>query len=145
MEFIKLFIFSFSATIGFSVLFKTPRDSLLKTGIIGALAWIINIFITNVFASPVLGMFCGALTVGIIGEVLAIYSKKPATVFIIPGIITLVPGAGMYYTILALIKKSFYEAMKIGTETIFIAAAIAIGLIISSTLSRSIKRVKNKE
>ena len=72
------------------------------------------------------------------------YFKKPATVFIIPGIITLVPGAGMYYTMLALIKKDFHEAANTGTETIFIAAAIAIGIILSSTMSRSIKRVKNK-
>jgi len=144
MEFIKSFIFSFCGTIGFSIIFKTPRDSLIKTGILGGLGWVINLFMTNLFNSPVTGMFFAALTVGILGEILATHFKKPATIFIIPGIITLVPGAGMYYTMLALIKKEFYNAIKTGTETIFIAAAIAIGIILSSTLSKSIKRVKGK-
>lgn len=144
MEILKLFVFSFCATIGFSILFSIPKNSIIKSGLIGALGWIVNIFITNLFNSPVSGVFCSALTVGLLGEMFAKYFKKPATVFIIPGIITLVPGAGMYYTMLALIKKDFHEAANTGTETIFIAAAIAIGIILSSTMSRSIKRVKNK-
>lgn len=75
---------------------------------------------------------------------LARNSKKPATVFIIPGIVPLVPGSGMYYTMLAITEKRFNDAANIGTETIFIAVAIAMGIIISSSLSKSIKRVKNK-
>ncbi|WP_077367296.1 threonine/serine exporter family protein [Anaerosalibacter sp. Marseille-P3206] len=144
MEFIKAFIFSFCGTLGFSVLFRTPRDSLIKTGILGGLGWVVNLIMTDFTNSSVTGMFFGALTVGILGEILAKRFKKPATIFIIPGIITLVPGAGMYYTMLALIKKRFYDAIKTGTETIFIAAAIAIGIILSSTLSNSIKRFKSK-
>ncbi len=75
---------------------------------------------------------------------MARYYKKPATVYIIPGIVPLVPGAGMYYTMLALVSKDFYTAINKGTETFFIAAAISLGIIISTSLSRSIKRMKHK-
>lgn len=144
METIKLFIFAFITSAGFSILFSIPRDSVLSSGLTGAFGWIVNIFISNFFTSPVSGIFCGALTVGLIGETLARHFKKPATIYIIPGIVPLVPGAGMYYTMLALIEKRFHDAATIGTETIFIAVAIAIGIILSSALSKSIKRVKNK-
>ncbi|NMB33315.1 MAG: threonine/serine exporter, partial [Clostridium sp.] len=60
------------------------------------------------------------------------------------GIVPLVPGAGMYYTMLALVQKDFHLAASKGTETFFIAAAISIGVIISTFLSQSIKRVKFK-
>ena len=50
----------------------------------------------------------------------------------------------MYYTMLALVRKDFLLAANKGTETFFIAAAISIGIIISTSLSRSINRVKNK-
>ena len=97
------------------------------------------------FHSFVAGTFFGALTVGILGEFLARLNKKPATLYITPGIIPLVPGAGMYYTMLALIEKDFSMAGNKGVETLFIAAAISIGIIISSVFSRSIKRVRQKE
>lgn len=144
MEFIKQFVFSFFATIGASILFSIPRDSIIISGTVGSLGWMTYTFILSKYSSPVAGTFFGALAVGIIGELLARHLKKPATVFIIPGIIPLVPGAGMYYTMLALIEKRFLDAANIGTETLFIAVAISIGIVISSSLSRSIKRVQKK-
>ncbi|HHV27754.1 threonine/serine exporter family protein [Anaerosalibacter bizertensis] len=144
MEFIKQFVFSFFGTIGASILFSIPRDSIIISGTVGSLGWMTYTFILSKYSSPVAGTFFGALAVGIIGELLARHLKKPATVFIIPGIIPLVPGAGMYYTMLALIEKRFLDAANIGTETLFIAVAISIGIVISSSLSRSIKRVQKK-
>lgn len=144
MELIKQFVFSFFGTIGASILFSIPRDSIIISGTVGALGWTTYTTILSKYSSPVAGTFFGALAVGIIGELLARHFKKPATVFIIPGIIPLVPGAGMYYTMLALIEKRFLDAANIGTETLFIAVAIAIGIVMSSSLSRSIKRVQKK-
>ena len=144
MEFIKQFVFSFFGTIGASILFSIPRDSIIISGTVGSLGWMTYTFILSKYSSPVAGTFFGALAVGIIGELLARHLKKPATVFIIPGIIPLVPGAGMYYTMLALIEKRFLDAANIGTETLFIAVAISIGIVISSSLGRSIKRVQKK-
>lgn len=144
MENIKQFIYSFIATLGFSILFSIPKNSIIKSGFTGALGWIVNTVVSNILGSQVIGIFCGALTVGLLGEILAKYFKKPATIYIIPGIVPLVPGAGMYYTMLALTEKRFYDAASIGTETIFIAVAIAIGIILSSILSKSIRRVRER-
>ncbi|NLW22770.1 MAG: threonine/serine exporter [Tissierellia bacterium] len=144
MTIVKQLLFSFLSIIGFSILYGTPRNSILKTSLVGAMGWI-SLYISSLFFdSKILGTFLAAVTVGILGELFARYYKKPATVFIIPGIFPLVPGAGMYYTMLALIEKDFISAANKGTETLFIAAAISIGIILSTTLSRSIKRVKSK-
>ena len=40
MEIIKQFIFSFMSTIGFAILFSIPKDSIIKSGIVGAIGWI---------------------------------------------------------------------------------------------------------
>jgi uncharacterized membrane protein YjjB (DUF3815 family) len=129
---------------GFAILFNIPKDTIIKSGIVGALGWFINLNISNIFDSAIAGTFSAALAVGIMGEILSRNFRKPATIYIIPGIIPLVPGAGMYYTMFALIGKNFSDAANLGTETLFIAVAIASGIIISSTLSYSIKRVRNK-
>jgi uncharacterized membrane protein YjjB (DUF3815 family) len=144
MSILKQFLFSFLSTIGFAVLFGIPKNSIFKSGIAGALGWVTFYIISINFNSHISGTFFAAIAVGILGELLARYYKKPATVYIIPGIVPLVPGAGMYYTMLALVRKDFYVAISKGTETFFIAAAISLGIIISTSLSRSIKRVKHK-
>lgn len=145
MEVLKQLLLSFMSTIGFAILFSSPKRSIIHAGITGSVGWIFYYFTTNMFHSFVAGTFFGALTVGILGEFLARLNKKPATLYITPGIIPLVPGAGMYYTMLALIEKDFSMAGNKGVETLFIAAAISIGIIISSVFSRSIKRVRQKE
>lgn len=141
---IKQFIYSFISTIGFSVIFNIPKGLILKSGMVGGIGWLVYYISSLFFSNSIISTFFASLTVGILGELSARYYKKPATVFIIPGIIPLVPGAGMYYTMLALIEENFYAAATKGTETIFIAAAISTGLIVSTTLSRSIRRANTK-
>ncbi|NMA86132.1 MAG: threonine/serine exporter [Tissierellia bacterium] len=140
----KLFVFSYLSTIGFAVLFGIPKNSIIKSGFVGAFGWVTFYFTSLYLDSNITGTFFAAIVVGTLGELFARYFKKPATVYIIPGIVPLVPGAGMYYTMLALVEKDFLLAANNGTETFFIAAAISIGIIISTSLSRSINRVKNK-
>lgn len=145
MDIIYQFIVSFLATIGFAGFFSAPLNSIIATGFSGGFSWIIKIFVSNTFQSNITGTFVGAFTAGILGEFLATKYKKPATVFITPGIVSLVPGAGMYYTMFYLVEDNLQIAASFGTETFFIAAAIAIGIIASSVFSRSIKRFKKND
>lgn len=142
MFIIKQLFFAFLCTVGFSVIFNVPRDSIIKAGIIGAIGWFFFIETNEIFFSTVSSSFAGALVVGILGETSARLFKKPATIYIIPGIIPLVPGAVSYYTMLAIIEKRFSDAAELGTETIFIALSISSGIIISSSISKAFRRRK---
>ncbi len=141
-EIIKQFIISSIGTLGFSILFGVPANAMIESAAIGGTAWTVYYISKGVLNSSIYAAFLGALTVGLIGEILARHYKKPATVFTIPGIIPLVPGSGMYYTMLALVNNNYGEALNKGIETFFIAAAISIGIIITTSLSRSINRAK---
>lgn len=145
MLYFKNFLFAFISTVGFSIIFNISRDSIIKSGINGALGWIIYILFAQGLNSPVSGSFFGALSVGILGEFFARKFKKPATVFIIPGIVPLVPGSGMYYTMVKITEKRFVEAAEIGSETIFIAAAIASAIIISISTAKIIRESRMKK
>lgn len=141
-ELIYQLVLGFFATIGFSVYFYAPMDSIIATGLAGGFSWLLNYIIVQVTSDKIIGTFLGAILVGILGEFLAIKLNKPATVFIYPGIVPLVPGAGMYYTMLYLVQKDYSQAAITGTETLFIAAAIAMGIIISTIFSRSLRFTK---
>jgi len=144
VELILQFIFSFFATAGFSIFFNAPFKSILPTGIAGALSWTLYYIINQNYNHKIIGVFLGAFLVGLFGEFLAIKLKKPATVFITPGIVPLVPGAGMYYTMLNLVQNNFSKAASFGAETFFLAASIAIGVIASTIFSRSIRSFKGQ-
>ena len=92
-------------------------------------------------AGPAAGYMAGALCVGLLSEVFAVILKKPATVFIVPGIIPLVPGGGMYETMLMAMWGKMDAAAVTGFNTITAAAAIAVGIALASSLARLASRI----
>lgn len=144
MEMVEEMILAGLFSVGIAILFQNPKRASLFGGLIGGLSWGVLYLGENVAGNIIAASFLGAFTVGILGEIFARYTKKPATLYVNPGIVPLVPGAGMYYTMFYLVENNYAAAIDKGAETFFIAAAISMGLIISSAFSESIKRVKSK-
>jgi uncharacterized membrane protein YjjB (DUF3815 family) len=137
-------IISLLSTLGFAVLFNIPRRHLLTASVNGALGWILYTLILYWGGSAIPACFVGAVTVGLVGELLANLYRKPATIFIIPGIIPFVPGYGIFYTMNSIMLQNFTEAVSKGSESLLIAVAIASGLIVSSSLGRIIRTKTRK-
>lgn len=124
------------ATLGFCIIFHVPARLIPAAALMGGLGWLIYEICLSVEMSPVVSCFAGALAVGFGSDVCARVLKDAGTIFTIPGIIPLVPGSGMYYTTLALVQHDLSEAATVGSQTIFIAGAIALGLLISGAVTR---------
>lgn len=139
MPYYKHFIFSFITTVGFSVLFKVPKKSIFYAGLTGGISWTIYTYINELTLSSVFSAFVASIIVGVLGEIFARIDKKPVTTFVIPGIIPLVPGYGMYLTMVNLINEDFYNSLKIGTDTVFISGAISVGIIVVSSVAKALK------
>ncbi|WZL71523.1 threonine/serine exporter family protein [Clostridiaceae bacterium 35-E11] len=136
------FVFSFLATIGFAVLFNIPKNTIIKASFGGAIGWSAFIYSKMLLHSPVFATFIGALVVAGISEIFARKFKEAVTVFVIPGILPLVPGVGTYYTMIAMIENDLYKSARIGTETIFIAGSIAAAILIVSSFMRMLVQLK---
>lgn len=121
---------SFFATIFFSVLFNVQKKHLVPCGLIGALGWIIYIIGTMQGYSPVLSTFLGAYLVAQSSYFLAKYKKAPVTIFLIPGIIPLVPGIGLYRTMYALLFSDHIKALEYALMTFQLSGVIAGAIII---------------
>ena len=128
-----------------SLFFNISRRNIAWSARVGAAGWGVYQIVLGL-SQPVTGVtFIASLVIGLLGESLAIIRKKPATTFILPGIIPLVPGAGMYFTMVALQARDVFLAATRGIQTIFIALAIACGLVISLTLLRLVRRYQQKK
>ncbi len=99
------FIFAFLATFGYCIVFNVPKKHLSFAALGGGLGWMGYISLYSTVNSPVIAVFIASTIVAIWGEILSVKVKDLVTLFIIPGIIPLVPGSGMYYTMLAIIEK----------------------------------------
>jgi len=144
--YIKNFIFALFSTMGFAFLFNTPKSALLKAGLCGALGWSFYIFINGTTGSLVISTFLASLLIGLTGEVFAITDKKPITVFIVPGIIPLVPGFKLYYTMISFLERDLSSASLYGSEAFMITVAIsgALTLVLSINSLRK-KIIQNKQ
>ncbi len=132
-------IASFISTAGFAVIFNIPRREIVFSAITGMLGWLTYILLRNDGTSVMIASFVGALVVGLAGEIMARFRKQPGTLFVVPGIIPLVPGYGLYHAMSQVIENNYEQAAKIGTDTLLIAVAIASGVIITSYLGRILK------
>ncbi len=132
------FIYSTLATVGFAVFLNAPKSTLIPAGITGGVGWTIFYFLVNFSSNDIFANFFAALVVSLISEILARKLKHPAILFVIPGIIPLVPGLGMYNTMLYLVQSNYDLAISTGANVLFVGAAIALGVLVITSLGKTI-------
>lgn len=132
------FIFSFAVTAGFSIFFNAPKKSLIPCGIVGGIGWCAYILMSkSSYFSNVFSMVVASAVISLLSEILARKLKYPSINFIIPGILPLVPGLGLYNTMYALVQKDYALSASTGTETLLKSAGIAIGILIITSFTKT--------
>ncbi|MCX7027870.1 MAG: threonine/serine exporter family protein [Spirochaetes bacterium] len=124
-----------AATSAFSVLFGLlSTDIVLAAG--GAAVGQAVLELIPPLKSPAFASFFAALAAGFYSEFAAWFRKRPATVYMIASIIPLVPGGGMYYSMLTSLEGDPATSVQIVLSTLMTAFALAAGLAIANALGR---------
>ena len=119
-------------------LYRIPRQLLIPAGLTGGLAWLTYYAAAMLGVNTVAAHFFASLVVGVAAELLARLFRKPATVLVMPGTIALVPGRSAYTAMLHLVNGEYTLGLATGMQTVWIAGAIAFGILLSSTACRLI-------
>jgi uncharacterized membrane protein YjjB (DUF3815 family) len=127
---------AFVAVVSVAVTFGVPRKFLGFSGIVGAVGWLVYLLLIKVNWSTVASMFVAALVVSLISHSFARIMKTPVTLFLIAGILPLVPGVGMYRIVYYLIINDNSMAVYYFSETMQIAGMIALAIFIMDTVFR---------
>lgn len=141
MIYIRDFLICIPAAAFFAILFKVPRRSILVSAVLGSAGYVVYELIATYLNSPITGYFIATLLMAICSEILARVMKMPTTVFIIPAIIPLVPGLGLYNTMMYLVKGQEMKAGQTGISTIMAIIAMAMALVFTSIFVSGIARV----
>ena len=130
-------------SIGFALLFNTPRRALWITGLLGGLGWGIKFVLLGTLMPDqiVITSFLGACTVGLLAVYFAHRVHTPPIVFTIPAVINMIPGKFGYEFMMNIIKivtvqtpqeetlDLLFHTIKLGLQTGFITRCLAFGVI----------------
>lgn len=122
---------AFVGTVGFSALFGAPRRYYLYCGLAGMAGWAVYLLVAAGH-SVVGAAFFAALAVAAISHIMAKICRCPVTVFLICGIIPLVPGGGIFWTAYYIVTEQLRMAAATGFVALKVTIAIAGGIILAS-------------
>ncbi len=144
---IQQLITSFFASAAFGVLFNVPKNRLIQGGLSGMVGWICYFLLVEIGIDSVAASLTAAIIIGLIGQIFAKVYKNPVIIFNVAGIIPLVPGGLAYDAMRHFVLNDYSEAIQLAAKAFMISGGIAVGLVFSEVLNRTIfqlKRTKNR-
>lgn len=125
------FLAAFLGTCAFAVLFSVPRKQYLLCGTIGGGGWLVCWCCIHCFHTGVVeANFVATLFIALVSRIASTVRKCPVTLFLISGIFPEVPGLGIYRTVYFSMLNNRESSMFYGRETLGIAIAMVLGIIL---------------
>lgn len=143
MNILLAFLFAFVATAGFTLIFNIHFRHIFFSAFTGGAGWALFQLIKEMGQAPVIACFVAACLVAALGEAFARLRKEASLVFIIPGILPLVPGIGLYRTMLSLLQDNLSLTAEVATETFLLTGSIAVGILLISSFVRALSKIMN--
>ena len=137
-------IATFVACLGFVILFNVHDWGSVLCALGSALTWIVYLLAQPGFDDYFVPYLIASLFVGLFAEIMARVGKAPATIFLTTAAVPLIPGSGLYYTMLGIVEKNEEVMLTNANNTITIALAIALGFIITAIASKYWVYIKNR-
>ncbi|MBE2222682.1 MAG: threonine/serine exporter family protein [Anaerolineae bacterium] len=124
------------AAVGFAILFNVPPYTLPACALAGAVGHGLRAALIALFGMPIeAATLLAATAVGFLGELLARHYHIPRLVFVVPGVIPMVPGVFAYRTMLGIFEMTGLADLSAveGAEVLLQTAVYAIrtGLILA--------------
>lgn len=131
----------FMATLAYAILFSVPKRYYLSCGFMGLIGWLTYLAVHRKL-SVAAASFVATLVVVFISRILTVRMKCPITIFLLFGIIPLIPGAGVYYTVYYLVTNRLTLAAMKGLEAVKVSFAIVLGIIFIISIPTEVFQIR---
>ena len=121
--------------VSFALIFGL-RGRMLPYTALGGVLGILTFRILEPYSTTLVSNFVAALVYALYAEGMARRLRKPASLFLIIAMLPLVPGAGIYKAIYALVEGNGDEAARFGTEALGIAAILSLAMVLVNSAAR---------
>lgn len=130
-------IMSYFASLSFAFLFNLNKKTAFLTAFGGSIGWAFYTIGLDLWGDQPVAYFCGALALTFYSEIMARIMKTPVTSYVTPALIPLVPGGGLYQTMLKSLSGDYNGAVNEGINTLMYSGALAIGILVVFTLIKT--------
>lgn len=142
MDYLFEFLICFVAIMGFAYSFHAPKIALIMSALIAGFGRMVYKILFKYTKNMYFASFIAAFTLAILSELAARKFNMPSSCFLIPSILVLVPGSGIYYTMNFFVNNEVNLAWKKLFETLTICGSISFGILLASVWSKSLNRFK---
>ncbi len=144
MNYITPCLYAFGASLAFAIVFNIPRNKLLLSALGGMLGQLVYVVFQMIISNDVILYLLATIAISLYAEVLARLTKSPTTIYLAVALIPLVPGGGIYYTMLYFINGKMDLGIATGIHTLLISGALAVGIILVSSTVNLVRKVMLK-
>lgn len=138
----------FIGTFGFSVYFRIEHKRAWQAAVGGVISWIVFLVSMHFWNNILIADACAAIIIEFYAEIAARIWKAPANIFLLPGIIPLVPGASLYRCINTLFEENLQHFLSASGSLVRETIGIEIGLLLSYIvywrLMNTIRKIRQK-
>lgn len=136
---------AFLATLSFGVIFNVKGKHLIVAALCGGIGGFTYALALTFNISDTISLMIGSICLSAASEFAARKMKSPVTTFLVCALIPLVPGGGMYNTMIEMVKGDVYQALVTCAQTIVDAGSIAIGCTLVASLMRLVFKAKARK
>ena len=126
---------AFVASACYAVAAHAPLRAVAGTGLAGAVCWLTYLLLAAPTHNELLETFLAAVVVAGLGWGLARWQHEPVTLYILPGVLPLLPGLTIYNGMLALARNQSVEGLLQLAHATFLGGALAAGVALSNTVA----------
>lgn len=137
------YIYSFLVSGSVAVLNNIQKKYIFLCGLCGVLTYLSYNFF-SLSNNAAISSLISCLILSLFSQFLYSKSGMPSIIFIVPGIMPIVPGSLLFKSFNFLIDSKYNEALEMGLQAILVGFAIAIGLLLNETISYVVNSMKDK-
>ena len=139
-------IASFVGCVGFFIVFNIHGPGGFLCALGGLITWVAYSLMAKFGTNDIMAYFVATMIAALYSESMARLRKYPAISYLLISVFPLIPGAGIYYTTNHLVRGDMTSFASVGGKTIAIAGAMAVGILLISTVFRlvSLRKIKEK-
>lgn len=136
---------SFFASLCFGILFQLRGKKLIFAAIGGFISWFFYFGSNLLFPHhDIFSYFISSVGFTLYSECCARIHRAPTSIFLAISLIPLVPGNGIYQTMYYCVLSDTAKALAEGVNTVAISGALALGIVVVSSVFHAIRVIKPK-
>ena len=122
------------STVGYCLLMNVPVKKIIPASVGGMLSWLLYLLLKDRVQSVLYLLVLVGAFAATYSEIAAKIAKTPATLFLLPALIPLVPGGSAYYAMLGLVQNRFDDMRRYALLTGQWAVGLAAGICVVAVI-----------